>query len=356
MSDRRTPAVKIDYNIMSEMVEEVRRSDHTFRPSEYWQVLNKINIQQLNAYGLNNFKRTINQNYYNWIPDGFDNNQMKSLVSFWAKNPSLTAVNAKMKTPGFFEPPEADNPFVEEEGAEIYRLFVGLLWHYTEKTDSYGISGQLSEPELGNTIHIESGGRLISQDLANSIRERNINYDYFDKDPGKTNHIAEIGAGYGRLGHVFLETTKCKYYIFDIPPALMVSQWYLSELMQDKEVFKFRRFKDFEDVRHEIEAADVCFFTPNQLKLFPEGYFDALISISSLHEMTAAQVEAYKKIIQDKVSGTAYLKQWIKANNPFTEKQLEKADYMLDENWEIAMDRTDAIQDQFFEVLFCRRD
>jgi len=355
-SDQLFPIIKIDFDIMSEMVEEICNSGYPFKPSEYWDVLNRINIEQLNTYGLNNFKRTVNQNYYNWIPNGFGDNQVKSLISYWAKDPGLMALNAKMKIPRFFNSIiEPENPFLKEENAEIYRIFVGLLWHYTEKTDHYKIGNKLSEPELGNAIQIESEGRLISQDLANSIRERNANYDFFDKNPDKTHLIAELGAGCGRLGHVFLETTKCKYHIFDIPPALMVSQWYLSNLMHDKKVFKFRRFNRFEDVRNEIELSDIGFFTSNQLELFPEEYFDSLISVSSLHEMTAEQVDAYKKIIQKKVGGTVYFKQWINSRNPYLEKQLEKAAYMLDENWELAIDRIDAIQDQFFEILFCRK-
>jgi putative sugar O-methyltransferase len=349
------PPIEIDAKTMRDMTEELREAGHPFKPTEFWEALNRKNVEQINAYGLNNFKRTINQNYYNWIPAGFQDNQMASLVSFWAREPSLSPLNVKMELPRFFESVVTENTFLNRDNADIYRLFVGLLWHYTVKTDTYGLTERLSEPDLGNAIRIEFDGRPISQDLANSIRERNTNCDFFDNRPNRKHVIAELGAGYGRLGHVFLSSTNCKYYIFDIPPALLVSQWYLSNLMGEREVFKFRRFKRFEEVQGEIEKADIGFFTPNQLELFPEGYFDAFISISSLHEMTAAQVQSYKKIISRKVQGTVYLKQWLQSHNPFLEEQLEKEEYMFDANWEIVLDRTDPIQDQFFEIVFRRR-
>lgn len=353
--DRLLPIIKIDSEIMSEMVEEINEAGHPFKPTEFWEDLNQKNLEQLNNHGLNNFKRTINQNYYNWLPQGFQDNQMVSLASFWAKELSLLPLNVKMKAPEFLDSAVTENMFTNKDYADIYRLFVGFLWHYTVKSDHYGISEKLSEPALGNAIQIELEGRLISQDLANSIRERNTNYDFFDKNQSKTHLIAELGAGYGRLGHVFLSSTNCKYYIFDIPPALLVSQWYLSNLMEEREVFKFRRFKNFDEVREDVEKADIGFFTPNQLELFPEGYFDSFISISSLHEMTASQVESYKKIICRKVQGTIYFKQWLRSHNPFSERQLEKDEYLLGGDWEVVLDRVDPVQNQFFEMLFRRR-
>ena len=356
-SDQLLPIVEIDSNMLSTMTDELHNSTYAFNASKYWEVLNQLNLDQLNTYGLNNFKRTVNQNYFNALPGGFGDNQMKSLMSFWAKEPSSTALNVQIKAPRFLQPiATTKNLFLNGEYAEIYRLFVELLWHYTEKTDQYGISAELAEPGLGNAIQTRLDGRLISQDLANSIRERNANFEFFAKNQGKTYRVAELGAGYGRLGHVFLETTNCRYYIFDIPPALMVSQWYLSNLMSEKEVFAFRHFENFEDVRQEIAAADVGFFTPNQLELFPARYFDSLVSISSLHEMTVEQIDAYKKIIQEKVDKTVYFKQWISTWVPFLDIRLEKAMYTLDEDWEIALDRTDAVHDKFFETLFCRKN
>jgi putative sugar O-methyltransferase len=58
--------------------------------------------------------------------------------------------------------------------------------------------------------------------------------------------LAELGAGYGRLGYVMLKTAQCQYFVFDIPPALYLSQWYLTTLFPKRRAFRFRRFDTFE--------------------------------------------------------------------------------------------------------------
>ena len=44
-----------------------------------------------------------------------------------------------------------------------------------------------------------------------------------------------------------------KYTIIDIPPALFISQWYLSNSFEDKKVFKFRDFDDWDSVKDDLK-------------------------------------------------------------------------------------------------------
>ncbi len=244
------------------------------------------------------------------------------------------------------------NPFADPERRELYALFVGLLWHYASQNDRYGILKNLAEPEVGDPLRVMLDGKLISQDVANSVREFTAVMDHLPEGTVRPLCIAELGAGYGRLAHVFSSALACRYWIFDIPPALYVSQWYLSRVFPNKRIFHFRHFNHFDEVREEVTSSDLCFFTANQLELVPDDTLDAFVSISSLQEMTPAQIDNYLGLIQRKTRELVYFKQWIRSQNPMDGLVLDRGVYTLRGEWSAALERTDAIQDLFFEIVY----
>jgi putative sugar O-methyltransferase len=341
--------------VLQGMLTEMAGAPTIYRPSKFWAHLNERNLSQLCRAGLANFKRTVNQNYFNWLPSGFEDNQLRNLIRFWAEHPSVLPLRVEIGDvdglEGFFQ----SNPLLDADQRDLYRLFVGLLWHCALCTDRHGVLDRLSEPALGNPLELTLQGKRISQDLANSVRERNVLFDALQKigRPGRPIVAAELGAGYGRLAYVFAVTCTGRYFVFDIPPALYVAQWYLSTLLGDKRVFAFRHFDRFEQVRDELAACDLGFLTPNQLELFPEGYFNAFITISSLHEMTLPQIEHYKKLMTKVTRGLVYLKQWTRSHNALDGLDIDKKAYRLDRCWKVLLDRPDGVQDLFFEMILC---
>jgi hypothetical protein len=61
------------------MASELEGAGSVFAPSRFWQYLNNLNLDQLSRGGLGNFKRTVNQNYFNWVPTNRDDNQFRRL-------------------------------------------------------------------------------------------------------------------------------------------------------------------------------------------------------------------------------------------------------------------------------------
>jgi len=325
-----------------------------YQPSQFWQRLNTINVAQIQRHGLDNFKRTVNQNYYNWIPPTIEYNQIRNLMAFWASHPSTVPLQTKLEECSFLEIwTGTPNPLSHAHGKEAYRLFVGLLWWFALANDTYNFLSNLAEPEAGNPIRVTLDGKLISQDIANSARELTAICSVLDLRKFRP-VILELGAGYGRLCFVCLRVLPCRYLIVDVPPALYVAQWYLHEVFPEKRIFAFRPFDDFRKVEKEIEAADICFFTPNQLELLPDSCVDAAISISSLGEMTVPQVNHYKRLLEEKSRRLIYFKQWINTFNDVDRISLSKENYSLSDGWEVALDRVDAVQDGFFETVFAR--
>jgi putative sugar O-methyltransferase len=214
------------------------------------------------------------------------------------------------------------------------------------------VLARLEEPELGNPIRVWRDGRLVSQDLVNSVRERNTivaGRPGAEADPSR--RVAELGAGYGRLGYVLLSTTNWRYFVFDIPPALYISEWYLPRLFPERRVFRFRPFGSYEEIAAELEDAQIAFFTANQLAAFPEGYFDVFATISSLHEMRPAQIAHFLGLMASRTREALYLKQHGDYVNPWDDLRIRRADYRLPPRWRVAWEGLDVVNPGFFELL-----
>ena len=67
--------------------------------------------------------------------------------------------------------------------------------------------------------------------------------------------------------------------------------------MRDRRVFTFRRFTAYDEVRDEIEDAQIVFLTPTQLDLLPAESVDLFVNISSLLEMRPRQIAFYLRQI-----------------------------------------------------------
>jgi putative sugar O-methyltransferase len=361
-----------------EMVAEVEKGSPLYRPSRFWKDLNEINSTMLRKHGLENFKRTVAQNYFNWMVISEDDPQYRSVRKLCPDAESLrnhlrlerpkllrTTVGLEERAggPGLeiykHWPVEAfPRSLLENLGPndwEIYKLFVGMLWEYSVQQDWAGIGKGAVEPLVGNPIRLFLRGKLISQDLANSVREYNAILCDARQLVSTPKRVAELGAGYGRLAHVFLSDNHTKYYIFDIPPALYVSQWYLSAAHPDKRIFRFRHFDNAADILQELAECDVGFFTPNQIEFFPEGFFDIFASISTLPEMTREQIDNYLRQAERVTGVYVYLKQWLEWENPLDRHLVTANTIRLSENWTPVFDRPDAIQTAFFERLWRRK-
>src|SRR6478672_6424912 len=241
--------------------------------SEFWQALNRKNEEQLRSSGIENIKRTVALNYFTWVgtlswrDDQFRHLVWKTRITDWLK--ILRNI------------PPAELP----RRQWLYLcIFTRMLHLFAKRHDKLGLLERLAEPAFGNPFGITLNGKLISQDLANSVLELYAMLP--EVDLGTPLNICEIGAGYGRNAFVFLSLfPNCTYTIIDVPPAIDVSREYLQAVRP---------------------GSKVRFLLPDQL---PSERFDLTINISSFHEMTPAQVEEYFAFI-DRTSSRLYLKQW----------------------------------------------
>jgi len=312
-------------------------------PSRYWVELNRKNLQQLVDSRYENFKRTLARNYFTWIVNPL-NKQIRFLMreaGFWNSTKIFFSALAAPR-----------HDLLKRKHTIFYNILTNLLWSYVEKNDTQGQLNRLVEPLEGNPLKVMRNGKLISQDLANSLIEYNAIL-HPDLDRREVRTIMELGPGYGRTAHVFLTLQPgCRYILVDIPPALFVAQRYLTALFADRKVFSFRPFDNFSDVQQEFEAADIIFLTPNQLELLPDKSVDLFINISSLHEMRMDQISYYFGEIERLTKKYFYFKQWKETTVPFENETIREADYPVRENWHLVYRQQCAVQHKFFEALY----
>ena len=331
------------YPEIQAMFDEFPKYRQEILPSKYWEELNRKNLQQLAESKYENFKRTLARNYFTWIV-----NPLNKQIRFLMKEAGFLQ-SVKIVFRAIFAP---RHELLKRKHTIYYNMLTNLLWAYVEKNVTDGNLDRLIEPLEGNPLKVMRNGRLISQDLANSLLEYEaILHPNLDKREVKT--ILELGPGYGRTAYVFLELQpNCRYILVDIPPALYVAQRYLSNVFADRKIFGFRPFDDFESVRDDFEDAQIVFLTPNQLELLPNKSVDLFVNISSLHEMRMDQVRYYFEQIERLTRKYFYFKQWKETTVPFENETITEADYPIGSDWTLLNRQQCKVQAKFFEALY----
>jgi putative sugar O-methyltransferase len=326
--------------------------------SSFWRDLGDENLRQLDAHGVLNFKRSVNQNYFSWPVETASDSQMRKLLSVWAQDPELLPLEAELLGSAELGAAVENRHILSNTAARAYTLFVGLLWWYATRNDSEGLAARVSEPELGNPIDIRLGERRVSQDLANSFREWQRISPYV-KNVGSNAEIpvlAEIGAGYGRLATVVLEAKQCRYWVFDISPALALSEWYLSTTFPGKRVFRWRPFSRWQEIEEELANADLAFFSIDQLSLIPDESIAVFVAISVLQEMLPEDRAGSMRLMAAKATNALYTKNWTRWSNVWDNLVFNSSEIQAPEGWTVVFDRQDDVLEAFTEKLFVRNN
>jgi putative sugar O-methyltransferase len=346
-STRDEPIVEV----IEQMRAGVEAAPEIYRPGQFWDALIAKNSEMLEAEGITNLKRTVSNNYYNWLVYTLRDPQLQHAAATWLRRPTLGPfVNRIGRADGLRTTVRPDAIALQRSARWRYKFFVSVLWDVARRHDAMGLTERLAEPEVGNPIRIWHKGRLISQDLANSIIELSFVAQSGTVREGA--RFAELGAGYGRLAYVFAEACPLTYCVFDIPPALAVAQWYLTSVLGVDRVVSYSPSNTFDSVESRLTPGVVAFFTPDQLETFPDGWFHGTQTISTLPEMPQGQSAHYLRLFASKSSQAIFLKQWRTWRNELDDAELSENDYAFPPPWELRARRVDPVQPAFFNRLW----
>jgi len=265
----------INYRIIQQVdeltciLEKSCRQD-LYGPADFWKVLGEKHKELIRRQGIEQFKRTINFEYHQWEVRSIADAKIALLLQQLLRRgkipygPLLTRIS------------HSDLDSIQEVCPYSYAIFMGLLWQFALLTDQLGCLKCCHEPTFGNPLAVMYCGSLISQDLATSSIE--LNRIAHELDVDKIRKISEIGSGYGRLAYmVYNRFPDKEYCMFDIPPALVIAQYYLAVTCGEHSVAIYQP-DNLLFLKPRTETR-IRAFLPHELEKFPDGYFDLMINI-----------------------------------------------------------------------------
>jgi len=327
-----------------------------YKPSKFWEKLNELNLEWIRIDGINTFKRSVNNNYFNWMVSFKSDYFQEILKSYYRRNKKniFSLIKLFFLKIDNFEHRTYTSSITRLSflNRRLYAIYLYCLANYVEAQDSKGLFVTLEEPSFGSPVILKHGHRIISQDICNSYLEYLYISDSLSESFEKVKVIAEIGGGYGRLAYVFQKIEKSvKYILIDLPPALTIAQSYLEETLPNKKILQYQRYDSFVNFVKDFEDADVCFLLPEQLEFLPKNYIDLIINISSFQEMTIPQINHYYDLVNEKAK-FFYTKQWLLWKNPDDDILVPAIIYPTKPNWKLVSARINPVHQNFFEAIF----
>lgn len=337
------------------MVAEIEEAGGVLMPSQFWARFAARNTSTLLEQGLDSFKRSVNYNYFQWVINSPRQPEFASVLKAWARRPSFGVFGARVCVDGIdWNRPKARRQLPEPLRALGHALYVGMLWEVAQRRVPSDVTEHLEESPLGDPIAVSYRGRQISEDLGNSLLEYGTIAEFVPEARMRNATLLEIGAGYGRFADLFvMAQPDSRVVIVDIPPALAISQAYLTERHPGLTTHRFARGIDPPALAALVSSTRLAFLTPNQFASLPPLGADLVVNVSSLHEMLPEQISAYLGLIDRHASGGFfYTKQWDHWFNEIDGVQTDRAFYPYPPNWRCLIDRTPIAQPAFFEALF----
>jgi putative sugar O-methyltransferase len=331
------------------MMQAMRDAPPQYHPAKHWLYICLANAFQLESAGIDNFKRTVNHGYFNFTADEDIQVQVRSLLADlgWSE-PQFAELDRHLAAHEAARPSEFSGPQWQR-----YARFLALLLENTARHDRLQLLERIDEPALGNPLGCEYKGRLVTQDLCNSINEVNTILAALPQLLARRCHVTELGAGHGRIANVLLRLSpNVRVTIIDLPPALYVAQWYLTQLFPERRTFRFRNYSDWSAVRQEFASAELAFLMPAQLEGLPPGDIDLLINVVSLQEMTPEQIAFWFGHIDRLRPGFFYSKQLKERVNALDGVVIRRDDYPVRPNWRTLFDRDNSQNESMFEALY----
>lgn len=324
----------------------MRKNDPVYLPSNYWKVVGEKAKTQFIKDGFNKFKIREGLDYFQFLIYEWNYWQFQYV---WKKSNLLTKIRAIV--PAIISPKFNNFPMVRRQ-KWVFMYYHFLLWDYVKKQDKKNLL-ELYEPLFGSPLLVKWRNHTFTQDLLNSILETYSVLRALAYAKTTPRVILEVGGGYGRNMYVLKKTyPNSKIIMVDIPPAIILAQWYMSKVFPGSQILPIGDYKSFEEIKEKYNNADFVFLLPHQINLIPHKSINLFININSFQEMSFEQIRMYFKYVNKLTKGIFYSKQWKKQDNPDADVQISENEYPINKSWKKIFHRESQVQSKFFEEAY----
>jgi putative sugar O-methyltransferase len=242
-----------------------------------------------------------------------------------------------------------------------HRLHRYACWMYRSllvSRDSLGLLGSLNatcKEEHLFGYHME--GQLVSTDLLLSLDDFYSLYELNAAIATEPLVVADLGAGWGRLGYVLQKVNpRCIYVVFDLPEPLVISQSYLPTLLPEVPVRRYEQCRHVARFDREIlQAAPMWFLGAQDLLKFDAASVDLIVKTGSFQEMPATYVAEYFRHFSHVAAGGHCFLRQLRRGNSHGHRWDEIPgldDYPFPANWGRQFLRSATFSDESFEAGF----
>lgn len=244
-----------------------------------------------------------------------------------------------------------------EPGSRKYQRYaLYMLYRAVADRDDRGLLDALVATDKKA---IAFGRHAVTWDLLISL---DTLYTLHELAPGVLDEpivLVDLGAGWGRIGHVLLHANPAAAYVaLDLPESLLVAQGTLPRtLPPDTPVTGYEATREFARfTRAALLAERGAFFCgPQALARFEPDSVDILVNVASFQEMTRAQVAAYLELA-DRTAAHVYLQERYEKPVGLPDDVIAGRDaYPIPAGWTRRFERPVRFSDLFFEAGYVTR-
>jgi putative sugar O-methyltransferase len=249
----------------------------------------------------------------------------------------------------FFSSPPPNNP-------KLLRYASWMLYNDVARRDHSGLLDRISATaDPRGPLVFEFEGRLVSWDLLISLDTLYAIADVYPQVLTDAVVVGELGAGWGRIGHVLrLANPKATFVIFDLPEVLLVSQTHLPTRLPGSRILSYDDSRAGPLSRAEIMKYDLVFLGSQDMPRVEDGALDLMINIASFQEMSRDQVSAYLDVIGRKTRDILYTQQLREAGtHGYALGEVSGWDaYPWPPHWTCERKKNAVWSDLYFEAVF----
>ena len=291
-----------DIELLKIMMRDMGAASSLYKPTNWWEYHQNINIPELENKGLANIFNDPNHRIIGFIGDRL----RPKIATYNLNGVRLLSNKFTRRVPGWEKLLSVFSKCLTQACNYIphtapYRMnaddILLLIYYFTKQIGQERNAKPLEAVQrsrIGNPVDtFEVDGRLYNFKILQSYMYYSYANQFVDFDNIET--VVELGSGWGSQAEVWMQLNPdVRLFLFDISPTLYVAEQYLRSVFGNR-VISYREMREAKSLS-ELPGGKIYMLGSWQFELLKELKFDLFWSTRSLSEMEPDVIENYLTI------------------------------------------------------------